>query len=92
MFELGNSPTIGIISRAVKTLSELKGVGPAMATFVLQACSDEIPIMSDEAMMEIFNCDEKRLKYDFKTCITFIEKVVEIRDRLGKGKGLSETG
>jgi len=84
--ELGNASTIQSIATAVKTLSELKGVGPATATFILQAKSDDIPLMSDEAMMQVFDCDEKKLKYDHKTCVTFLEKIYEIVATLGKGK------
>jgi hypothetical protein len=70
----------------VKTVSELKGVGPATATMILQAKSDGIPFMSDEAMLQVFNGDKTKLKYDLKTCGAFLEKVFEIRGVLGEGK------
>jgi len=87
--ELGNKTTISSILAAVKTLSELKGVGPATATMVLQAKSDDIPFMSDEAMLQVFNGDKTKLKYDLKTCKTFIEKVYEVAKDLDKGNSIS---
>jgi hypothetical protein len=73
------------IMTAVKTLSELKGVGPATATMVLGAKSDEVPFMSDEAMLQVFGGDKSKLKYDVKTCLNFITKVNEITKALSKG-------
>jgi hypothetical protein len=84
--ELANPTSIPSILTSVKTLSELKGVGPATATMILQAQSDDIPFMSDEAMLQVFNGDKTKLKYDVKTCGVFIEKVYEIGNRLGKGE------
>jgi 3-methyladenine DNA glycosylase/8-oxoguanine DNA glycosylase len=76
---------------SIKTLSELKGVGPATATMVLQAKSDVVPFMSDEAMLQVFNGDKTKLKYDLKTCTTFIEKIYNIAESLGHGKDFSES-
>src|SRR5271156_2669846 len=84
--ELGSPLTIESIMTATKTLSELKGVGPATATMVLQAVSDEVPFMSDEAMLQVFNGDKAKLKYDLKTCKTFVEKVYEIATSLDRGR------
>jgi hypothetical protein len=84
--ELSDAADIPAIISAVKTLSELKGVGPATATMVLQAKSDRIPFMSDEAMVQILACDRKSLKYDLKTCNLFIGKIFDII------KGLKEGG
>jgi hypothetical protein len=84
--ELGSPRTIESIITATKTLSELKGVGPATATMVLQAVSDEVPFMSDEAMLQVFNGDKTKLKYDLKTCKTFVEKVYEIATSLDRGR------
>jgi hypothetical protein len=83
--ELADPATIPSILKAVKTLSELNGVGPATATMILQAKSDDVPFMSDEAMLQVFNGDKTKLKYDLKTCGTFIEKVYEIMTSLEKG-------
>ena len=58
---------------------------------VLQAKSADVPFMSDEAMLQVFNGDKAKLKYDLKTCGTFIEKVFEMRDNLEKGKDILET-
>jgi hypothetical protein len=69
---------IPTILAAAKTLSELKGVGPATATMVLQAYSDDVPFMSDEAMLQVFGGDKTKLKYDVKTCRAFLEKVDDI--------------
>lgn len=52
---------------------------------VLQAKSDEIPFMSDEAMLQVFNGDKTKLKYDLKTCGIFIEKIYEIVNSLENG-------
>jgi hypothetical protein len=71
---------------AIKTLSELKGVGPATATMILQAKSDDIPFMSDEAMLQVFDGDKTKLKYDMKTCRIFLEQVDDIVTSLGKGR------
>jgi hypothetical protein len=86
--ELGSPLTIESIITATKTLSELKGVGPATATMVLQAVSDEVPFMSDEAMLQVFDGDKAKLKYDLKTCKTFIENICEIVTSLNKGRPL----
>lgn len=83
--EIANPTTIPSILTAVKTLSELKGVGPATATMILQAKSDDIPFMSDEAMLQVFDGDKAKLKYDVKTCGVFIDKVYEIKSRFGNG-------
>ena len=83
--QLVNPTTILSILTAVKTLSELKGVGPATATMILQAKSDDIPFMSDEAMLQVFDGDKTQLKYDVKTCRAFIDKAYEIGNRLGNG-------
>jgi len=53
---------------------------------VLQAVSDEVPFMSDEAMLQVFNGDKTKLKYDLKTCKTFVEKVYEIATSLDRGR------
>jgi len=71
--------------KAVKTLSELKGVGPATATMILEAKSDDIPFMSDEAMLQVFEHDRSKLKYDIKTCGTFLNKIIEIVKELKNG-------
>jgi hypothetical protein len=83
--ELASPSTTSSILKAVKTLSELKGVGPATATMVLQAKSDEIPFMSDEAMLQVFDGDKTKLKYDIKTCGIFIERIYEIVNGLENG-------
>jgi len=70
---------------AVKTVSDLKGVGPATATMVLQVLSDSVPFMSDEAMLQIFGGDKTKLKYDVKTCTAFIEKIYEVVESLDNG-------
>ena len=86
--EISESITSSSILKAAKTLSDLKGVGPATATMVLQAYSEDIPFMSDEAMLQVFNGDKTKLKYDLKTCGLFIEKVFEIVNHLGKGESI----
>ena len=86
--ELGSKPTINSIMAATKTLSELNGVGPATATMVLQAVSDEVPFMSDEAMLQVFNRDKTKLKYDLKTCKTFVENINGIVTSLDNGRPL----
>jgi hypothetical protein len=53
---------------------------------ILQAKSDDIPFMSDEAMLQVFDGDKTKLKYDLKTCRTFLEKVDEILKGLGRGR------
>ena len=53
-------------------------MGPATATMVLQAVSDDIPFMSDEAMLQVYNGDKTKLKYDLKTCEVFINKIDEV--------------
>jgi hypothetical protein len=57
---------------------------------VLQASSDEVPFMSDEAMLQVFEGDKTKLKYDLKTCKIFIENIYEIVTSLNKGIGLFE--
>lgn len=83
--ELGSRVTTASAIKGVKTLSELKGVGPATATMVLQAMSDDVPFMSDEAMLQVFNADKTKLKYDIKTCEAFINKINEVVKRLKNG-------
>jgi hypothetical protein len=73
------------ILAAVKQLSVLKGVGPATATMILQTYSDDVPFMSDEAMLQVFNGDKTKLKYDLKTCGIFIEKIQGILKMVGGG-------
>lgn len=63
----------------------LKGVGPATATMILQAFSNDVPFMSDEAMLQVFNGDKSKLKYDVKTCGIFIEKIQGLLKSLGGG-------
>ena len=55
---------------------------------VLQAASDEVPFMSDEAMLQVFEGDKTKLKYDLKTCKIFIENIYEIVTSLNKGRPL----
>ena len=86
--ELGSQMTKNAMSTAIKTLSELKGVGPATATMILQAKSEEVPFMSDEAMLQVFGGDKTKLKYDTKTCGIFIDKINEIVIGLGNGIAL----
>ena len=88
--ELEDLEILPSILKAVKILSDLKGVGPATATMVLQAKSDRVPFMSDEAMMHVFNHDKAKLKYDLKTCESFIEKIYDIVQKLDNGNGLFE--
>jgi len=73
------------MATAIKTLSELKGVGPATATMILQAKSDDIPFMSDEAMLQTFGGDKSKLKYDLKTCQAFLNQIDDIVKLLSKG-------
>lgn len=40
--------------------------------------------MSDEAMLQIFDGDKTKLKYDLKTCRMFLEKVDEILKELDR--------
>jgi hypothetical protein len=80
-----SSSTIDSLVAAIKTLSELKGVGPATATMVLQAVTDRVPFMSDEAMLQVFNGDKTKLKYDLKTCKIFVEGVYEMEMSLEGG-------
>lgn len=82
--ELGEG-ALDDVKTAVTTLKKMKGVGPATATMVLQAKRDEVPFMSDEAMMLVFNCDKVKLKYDLKTCMAYIEKINEIVTELKNG-------
>jgi hypothetical protein len=84
--EIGEPATIPSILKAVKTLSELKGVGPATATMVLQAKFEDVPFMSDEAMLQVFDGDKTKLKYDIKTCGIFIGKICDIVDNLSKSR------
>jgi endonuclease III-like uncharacterized protein len=77
-----------VIMAAVKNLSELKGVGPATATMILQAKSDRVAFMSDEAMLQVFNGDKTKLKYDNKTCRLFLEKINGIVEELANGDSL----
>jgi hypothetical protein len=84
--EIGGLAAIPSILKAVKTLSELKGVGPATATMVLQAKSEDVPFMSDEAMLQVFDGDKTKLKYDIKTCGVFIGKIYDIVDNLSKSR------
>lgn len=83
--ELASPTTIPSILAAVKILSELKGVGPATATMILQTMSNGVPFMSDEAMLQVFQGDKSKLKYDLKTCGIFVERVYEIMNNLNKG-------
>ena len=83
--EISENVTTVTVIKAVKTLSELKGVGPATATMVLQAASDDVPFMSDEAMLQVYNGDKTKLKYDLKTCENFINKINEVVKRLKNG-------
>jgi endonuclease III len=82
--ELGEG-ALNDVKTAVTTLKKMKGVGPATATMVLQAKRDEVPFMSDEAMMLVFNCEKVKLKYDLKTCMAYIEKINEIVTELKNG-------
>ena len=83
----GMTTTPSILS-AVKTLCALKGVGPATATLVLGVKFDGVPFMSDEAMLQVFNGDTTKLKYDMKTCRIFIDKINGIVGSLGDGMTL----
>jgi len=71
--------------RAIKLLCELQGVGPATATMILQAKYDNVPFMSDEAMLQVFEGDKRKLKYDLRTCGDFMREVEEIRKKLSNG-------
>lgn len=73
------------VMTAVKKLSELKGVGPATATMILQAKYDKVAFMSDEAMLQVFNGDKTKLKYDNKTCGLFLEKINGLVEALSNG-------
>ena len=52
------------IGKAMNTLTSLKGVGPAFASFLLSLVSEEVAFMSDELLLVTGerNYDTKRLK------------------------------
>jgi endonuclease III len=87
--EIGDNTTTVSIVKAVKILLELKGVGPATATMMLQAASDEVPFMSDEAMLQVFNGDKTKLKYDVKTCEAFTNEINKLVNGLNAGEDAS---
>jgi endonuclease III len=87
--EIGDDTTTASIIKAVKMLSELKGVGPATATMMLQTASDDVPFMSDEAMLQVFNGDKTKLKYDVKTCEAFTNEINKLVNGLNAGEDVS---
>ncbi|TPX61947.1 hypothetical protein PhCBS80983_g00833 [Powellomyces hirtus] len=63
------------VVEAVKTLSELKGVGPATASAILSAHSPSVPFMSDESLSVFFPAN--KLPYTlpaFKTLLDMLQK------------------
>eukprot|EP00483_Globobulimina_turgida_P008497 UN08514 len=60
---------------SIKALAKLKGVGVATASLILAIYTRVIPFMADESMLAI--SPGLSLKYDMKTYINYVGKLVE---------------
>merc|ERR1719168_280337 len=71
---------------AVSALSNLKGVGPAMASAVLAAMAPELaPFMADELLLSM--PEVEGLDYTMKEYMKLVEKTKECVDRLNAQGG-----
>ena len=69
------------LESAVAALSNLKGVGPAMASAVLVAGASEVaPFMSDECLLSM--PDIEGIDYTMKEYLKLVEKTKECVERL----------
>merc|ERR1712241_1233533 len=74
------------IEAAVSALSNLKGVGPAMASAVLAAMAPELaPFMADEMLLSM--PDVEGIDYTMKEYMRMVEKTKECVDRLNAQGG-----
>merc|ERR1712117_196373 len=74
------------IEAAVSALSNLKGVGPAMASAVLAAMAPELaPFMADELLMSM--PEVEGIDYTMKEYMKLVEKTKECVDRLNAQGG-----
>ena len=79
--------------KAVKTLSQLRGIGPATASLLLSVLDqDEVPFFSDEVFrwMQWDEADSAKgggwdrvIKYTVKEYKEVVERMGEVRERLG---------
>jgi hypothetical protein len=81
------------VLKAVKTLAQLRGIGPATASLLLSVLDlDEVPFFSDEVFRWV-NWDEadsakgggwdRVIKYTAKEYKEVVERVGDVRERLG---------
>eukprot|EP00483_Globobulimina_turgida_P011643 UN11665 len=70
--EINNSDKLKL---SIKALAKLKGVGVATASLILAIYTKVIPFMADESMLAI--SPGLSLKYDMKTYINYVAKLVE---------------
>ncbi|ELU06856.1 hypothetical protein CAPTEDRAFT_164778 [Capitella teleta] len=88
--EAFQSASKGKLTAAIKTLTELKGIGPATASAILTAgCGQEVAFMADESVWGILG--KQSLKYDLKEYLCFMEEILSIRNRLTEQGEISWT-
>ncbi len=67
--------------QALKTVTRLRGVGPATATAILTLWTPTVPFYSDEAGYVALGLS--KLKYTEKEVLMYVERMRECADRLG---------
>ncbi|KAI9824769.1 MAG: hypothetical protein M1832_001597 [Thelocarpon impressellum] len=71
------------LTRALKTLATLKGIGPATASLLLSVLSpDRVPFFSDELYKWVVPGGKRPSKYDAGEYMALFQGVAELRERL----------
>jgi hypothetical protein len=69
---------------ALKILTQLRGIGPATASLLLSVCAPgDVPFFSDEVFRWCEGDWKRGIKYNVKEYVGVVEKVRELRKRLG---------
>lgn len=67
------------LKSSIKTLSTLRGVGPATASLILSAYTDAIPFFADEAYKTVF--PGEKIKYDLRGYLSFSVEIREMKTK-----------
>jgi hypothetical protein len=74
------------VKKAIETLTELKGVGPATASAILLSSAPcDVPFMADEAVESVLG--EHKISYTVRGYMDFVEEIKKMTIKLNEEKG-----
>ena len=70
------------LESSMKTVTTLKGCGPAFASYILNAYDEKYPLMSDELLASIGGWDGKYTVKSYQKCVDYINGDEEIEHEI----------